>query len=74
MDSIVVVQIIVSPDGDVRCSQIQQGDVELTQRSLDAAQKWHYKPYFMGGKPVNVDTWIRFRYTKDNVEVFLPIR
>jgi outer membrane biosynthesis protein TonB len=74
LSSVVVVEILVGTDGDVRCARLQQGNPDLTQRSLDAAQKWHYKPYWVNGEKVLVDTWIRFNYTKDNVEVILPVR
>jgi TonB family protein len=72
LDSLVVLQIVVNPEGAVKFSKIQEGNAELAQRSLDAAQKWHHKPYIVNGQAVNVDTWIRFKYTKDNVEAFLP--
>lgn len=67
VDSLVVVHIIISPQGDVRCSQIQEGDANLQQRSLDAAQQWHCKP-------INVDTWIRLSYRNNDVEVVVPPR
>src|SRR3954471_20720867 len=74
LDSVVVVEILVNSDGGVRCTRVQQGDSDLAQRSLDAAQRWHYKPYFVNGEKLIVNTWIRFNYTKDHVEVLLPIR
>jgi hypothetical protein len=39
LDSVLVVQILVGTTGDVRCARIQQGDSDLAQRSVDAAQK-----------------------------------
>ena len=69
-----VVEILVGIEGNIRCARLQQGDPDLAQRSLDAAQKWHYKPYLLNGQKVIADTWIRFSYTNDNVEVILPIR
>jgi Gram-negative bacterial TonB protein C-terminal len=74
VDSVVVVEILVGVDGNVRCAGVQQGDPDLAQRSLDAAQKWHYKPYLLNGQKVIADTWIRFSYTKNNIEVILPIK
>jgi len=74
LNSVVVVEILAGTEGDVRCTRIQQGDSDLVPRSLDAAQKWHYKSYLVNGEKLVVDTWIRFNYTKDNVEVLLPIR
>ncbi|MGH9642815.1 MAG: energy transducer TonB [Terriglobales bacterium] len=72
--SVVVVEILVGTDGNIRCARIRQGNPDLSQRSLDAAQKWHYKPYLLNGQKVFAETWIRFSYTKDNVEVILPIK
>jgi outer membrane biosynthesis protein TonB len=74
LDTVVVVQILVGTDGDIRCARVQQGDPDLTQRSLDAGQKWQYRPYLLNGEKVMVETWIRFNYTKDNVEVYVPDR
>jgi hypothetical protein len=74
LNSVVVVEILVGIDGSVPCARIQQGDPDLAQRTLDAAQKWHYKPYWINGEKTIVDTWIRFNFTKDNVEILLPIR
>jgi bla regulator protein blaR1 len=74
LDSVVVVQILVGTDGSVRCFRIQEGDGSLSQRSLDAARKWHYKPYILNGQPVNVETRIRFKYAGDKVEVVVPPR
>ena len=73
-DSIVVVEILAGTEGNVRCARIQQGDPDLAERSLEAAQKWHYKPYLLNGQKIIVDTWIRFNYTNDNVEIMLPIK
>ena len=74
IDSTVIVQVLVGTDGSVRCFRIQEGDDSLAQRSLDAAQKWHYKPYILNGLSVNVETRIRFRYSSDKVEVIVPPR
>jgi len=74
LDSLVVIQILVDTNGDVRCPRTQEGDPDFFQRSLDAAQKWHYKPYVLNGEKVIVETRIRFSYKKDNVKVLVPSR
>jgi hypothetical protein len=74
LDSLVIVQVLIGPGGVVRCFQFQEGDSNLAQRSLDAAQKWHYRPYMLNGQAINVETWIRFSYKKDTVDVVLPDR
>ena len=45
-ESLVGVQIIVGPVEAVRCFRLQ-GDADLAQPSLDAAQKWHHTPYIL---------------------------
>ena len=74
VNSVVVVQILVGTEGDVGCARIEQGDSDLAQRSIDAAQKWHYKPFLLNGEKINVETRIRFSYRKNNVKVILPDR
>jgi Gram-negative bacterial TonB protein C-terminal len=76
LESLVVIEILAGSDGDVRCARVQQGDPDLAQRSLNAAQKWHYKPYVVNDQrgTAIVDTWIRFGYKKDNVQVIVPSR
>lgn len=74
VDSLVIVQVLFGPDGVVRCSSLEEGNADVAQRSLDAAQKWHYKPYILDGQAINVETRIRFSYKKDSVDVVLPDR
>ena len=74
LDSLVVIQILVDTNGDVRCPRTQEGDPDFFQRSLDAAQKWHYRPYVLNGEKVIMETRIRFSYKKNNVEVLVPSR
>jgi hypothetical protein len=74
LDSLVIVQVLIGPDGAVRCFQLQEGDSNLAQRSLDAAQKWHYRPFMLNDQAINVETWVRFNYKKDSVDLVVPDR
>jgi hypothetical protein len=74
LHSLVIVQVLIGPDGAVRCFQLQEGDSNLAQRSLDAAQKWHYRPFMLNGQAINVETWVRFNYKKDSVDLVVPDR
>ena len=74
LDSLVVIQIVINTEGAVKFAKVQEGEPALAERSLAAAQKWHYKPYILNGEPISVDTWIRFKYTKDSVEIVVPER
>ena len=72
LDSIVAVEILIGLDGDVRCARLAEGSSDLAERSIEAASRWHYKKQVINGEPSMVDTQIRFRYTKDNVQVLPP--
>ena len=68
----VAVNVIVSKTGTVTKARSFKGDSSLFKRSEQAALKWHYKPYLMAAEPVEVDTTLEFRFTKDKVEIVVP--
>ena len=35
----------------------------LAQAALEAVKQWRYKPYFLNGEPVDVDTTINVNFT-----------
>jgi protein TonB len=35
----------------------------LAQAALDAVKQWRYKPYYLNGEPVDVDTMININFT-----------
>jgi hypothetical protein len=74
LDSIVVVRVILDTKGNVRCGRAVQGDSDLFPRSVEAAEKWQFKPFLLNGEAVAVETQIQFRYKKNKVEVVVPDR
>jgi periplasmic protein TonB len=53
---------IIATDGSVRSLQVLQGDAMFYQSALDAVGQWRYKPTFLNGNPVEVDTHITVIY------------
>jgi TonB-like protein len=68
----VAVEVVVSKTGSVTKARAFKGDPGLFKRSQEPALRWHYKPYLMVGEPVEVDTTLEFRFTKDKVEIVVP--
>jgi TonB family protein len=52
----VVIQITITKTGTVENLHVVSGPTMLRQPALDAVQTWRYKPYFLNGEPVDVDT------------------
>jgi protein TonB len=53
---------LIGTDGTVRSLQVLEGDPMFYQSALDAVRQWRYKPTFLNGHPVEVDTHITVIY------------
>jgi periplasmic protein TonB len=53
---------IISTDGSVISLQVMEGDAMFYQSALGAVRQWRYKPTFLNGNPVEVDTRITVIY------------
>ncbi len=52
----VIVEAVVGRDGGVVETRVVSGPPSLRAAALDAVQRWHYRPYEVDGKPVEVAT------------------
>ncbi len=59
----VELRAIIATDGSVRSLQTISGDPLFYQSALDAVRQWRYKPTYLNGNPVEVDTRITVIYT-----------
>lgn len=55
----VMLHAIIGKDGRITNLEFLGGPLELKQAAMDAVHQWIYKPTFLLGKPVEVDTTIR---------------
>jgi periplasmic protein TonB len=53
---------IIATDGSVRSLQVLEGNALFYQSALDAVRQWRYKPTYLNGNPVEVDTHITVIY------------
>jgi protein TonB len=54
----VVLQALISKDGSIENLRLISGHPMLAPAALEAVKHWRYKPYFLNGEPVEVETQI----------------
>jgi periplasmic protein TonB len=59
----VVLQALIGKDGAIQNLHVVSGHPMLTGSALDAVKQWRYKPYYLNGEPVEVETTINVNFT-----------
>ncbi len=59
----VVLQAVISKDGSIQGLKVVSGHPMLSPAAMDAVKQWRYKPYFLNGEPVEVETQITVNFT-----------
>ncbi len=59
----VVLAAVIGKDGSIQNLKVVSGHPMLTSAALDAVRQWKYKPYFLNGEPVEVETVITVNFT-----------
>ena len=55
---------IIATDGTIQSLSVISGHPLLTGAALEAVRQWRYKPYFLNGQAVEVDTYITVNFKK----------
>src|SRR5271166_3425285 len=58
----VVLQAVIDKDGSIKDLTVTSGHPMLIQAALDAVRQWRYKPYYLNGEPVLVQTTINVNF------------
>ena len=58
----VLIKALISRDGVVEHPQIVSGQPFLSAAALDAVKEWRYRPYYLNGQPVEVETEITVNF------------
>ena len=59
----VVLAAVISKDGHIENLKVLSGHPMLIQSAMEAVKQWRYKPYYLNGEPVEVDTQINVVFT-----------
>jgi len=63
IQGIVVLSALIGKDGTITNLHVVSGHPMLTNAALEAVKEWKYKPYFLNGEPVEVETTINVNFT-----------
>jgi len=63
IQGVVVLQALIGKDGSITGLHVVSGHPMLTNAALEAVKEWKYKPYFLNGEPVEVETTINVNFT-----------
>jgi protein TonB len=58
----VVLDAVISKDGSIGNVRAVQGDPVLISAAMDAVRQWKYKPYYLDGQPIEVETIITVNF------------
>jgi protein TonB len=58
----VLLQANITKDGNISGLQVVSGDSVLAKAALAAVKQWKYKPYFLDGQPVQIQTQITVNF------------
>jgi len=59
----VVLQAVIAKDGTIQGLKVVSGHPMLTGNAVEAVKQWRYKPYFLNGEPVEVETVVTVNFT-----------
>ncbi|HSM88321.1 MAG TPA: energy transducer TonB [Candidatus Limnocylindrales bacterium] len=55
---------IIARDGSIQSLNVLSGHPLLVQAAVDAVKQWRYRPYFLNGQAVEVETYISVNFRK----------
>jgi protein TonB len=63
IEGTVVLLAVIGKDGAVEDVRVEKGLPVLAQAAIEAVKQWRYRPYFLNGEPVEVDSHITINFT-----------
>jgi protein TonB len=62
IEGMVVLLAVIGKDGTVEDVRVKSGLPVLAQAAIEAVKQWRYRPYFLNGEPVEVDSQITINF------------
>lgn len=59
----VVLQAVISKQGNIENLRVVNGHPMLVPSAMEAVRQWRYKPYYLNGEPVEVETTVTVNFT-----------
>ena len=58
----VQLEATIDKEGNVKNLKVASGDAILVRAAMDAVRQWRYKPYYLDGDPVEIQTQITINF------------
>jgi protein TonB len=62
----VLLQATINKEGNISNLKVLSGDAVLARAASDAVHQWRYKPYYLNGEPVEIETQITVNFKLPN--------
>jgi len=62
IEGAVVLKAVIAKDGGVKNLSVIKGHPLLVPAAIEAVKTWKYKPYYVNGEPVEVETTITVNF------------
>jgi len=66
LEGTVILNAVISRDGSIERVDVASGPGLLALAARDAVRQWKYRPYFLNGEPVEVETQITVNFTLEH--------
>lgn len=66
LEGVVILNAIISRDGNIERVNVASGPGLLAVAAREAVRQWKYRPYFLNGEPVEVETQITVNFTLEH--------
>jgi periplasmic protein TonB len=63
IQGLVVLRAMISREGKIENVQVISGHPMLVKSAMDAVLQWRYRPYYLNGEPVEVETQVTVNFT-----------
>ena len=62
----VQLQATINKEGNISNLKTISGDAVLARAAAEAVKQWRYKPYYLNGEPVDIETQITVNFKLPN--------
>jgi protein TonB len=62
----VQMEAVINKEGNISNLKVVSGDAVLARAAADAVRQWRYKPYYLNGQPVEIETQITVNFKLPN--------
>jgi protein TonB len=62
----VLLEATINKEGNIGNLKVVSGDPVLARAAADAVRQWRYKPYYLNGEPVDIETQITINFKLPN--------